>query len=133
MQKSNADILNHFYCLLIEMNFHRQEDTAWEDRSYQDDPFIQKHMQQIKLRSAKYKAIRQKTKYDALLNELRRLKEMGVDKLRQLIDPQQVMQLQPLFSKFEELSQKDESSIAEDKELLQLLTALKGKLDKSDT
>jgi len=133
MQKTNADILNHFYGLLIDMNFHRPEDTVWEDRQYKDDPFIQKHMQQIKLRTAKYNALRQKSKYNALLIELKRLKEIGIERLKQLIGPQEAIQLQPLFSKFEELSEKDETSIAEDQELLQLLAALKGKLDKPDT
>ncbi len=43
MQKSNAEILNHFYSLLLEMNFHGQEDEApsTEDLA---DPFIQKHI-----------------------------------------------------------------------------------------
>jgi len=90
-------------------------------------------MQQIKLRTAKYNALRQKSKYNSLLIELKRLKEIGVDKLRQLIGPEEAMQLQPLFSKFEELSEKDEASIAEDQELLQLLAALKGKLDKPNS
>ena len=39
----------------------------------------------------------------------------------------------PLFRRFEELSEKDEASIAEDQEMLQLIDALKEKLDKPES
>lgn len=130
MESSNALVLNHFYGLLIEMNFHRPEEDVFPEKNYRDDPFIQKHLQQIKLKSAKYKALLNKNRYTALLAEIKRLKEIGFDEIKNLLNPQEAMRLQPLFRKFEELSKKDEASISEDQELLQLIAALKDKLDK---
>lgn len=130
MERSNAIVLNHFYGLLIEMNFHRSADDAFLEKDYHDDAFIQKHLQQIKLRTAKYKAIQNKSSYTSLLAEIRRLKEIGFEEIKKFLNPQEVVELQPLFRKFEELSKKDEASIAEDQELLQLIAALKEKLDK---
>lgn len=129
MQKSNAEILHHFYALLLEINFRKPDESVWEDKRYSDDPFIQKNLQQIRLLTAKYKSLRGKSKYLELLDEIKRLKEIGAEKLNLLLNPREMAQLQPLFSKFEELSPKDLTSIAEDQELLQLLSALKNKLD----
>jgi transposase-like protein len=56
---------------------------------------------------------------------LHRIREMLKDKAPQV--------LQPLFNKFESFSNKDRESIAEDEELLQLLSKLKDKLDKPKT
>lgn len=130
MQKSNAEILNHFYGLLIEMNFTRPEEEVYPEKNYLEDPFIQKHMRQIKLQTSKYKALRSKNTYNAILAEIKRLKEIGFEEVKKLLTPKESLRLQPLFSKFEELSKKDEDSIAEDQEMLQLLNALKDKLDK---
>lgn len=131
MERSNAAVLNHFYGLLIEMNFHRPEEDVFPDKNYRDDPFIKKHLQQIKLKSAKYKALLNKNRYTTLLAEIKRLKDIGFDEIKKFLNPQEAIQLQPLFRKFEELSKQDEASIAEDQELLQLIAALKDKLDKS--
>lgn len=130
MQKSNAEILNHFYGLLIEMNFHRAEEDVFSEKDYHDDPFIQKHLRQIKLLSAKYKALHTKSQYAAILVEIKRLKDIGIEELKNFLNPQEAIQLQPLFRKFEELSENDEASIADDQEMLQLIAALKDKLAK---
>jgi len=130
MQKSNADILHHFYGLLLDMNFQQPEDDLLADNQYQDDPFIQKHLKQIRLKSAKYQALLNKNRYHTILAEFKRLKEIGFEEIKKLLNPQQAQQLQPLFRKFEELTEKDEASIVEDQELLQLISALKDKLDK---
>lgn len=130
MQKSNAEILNHFYGLLIEMNFVRPEEDVYPEKNYVNDPFIQKHMRQIKLQTAKYRALRSKNNYTAIVAEIKRLKEIGFDEIKKILTPKESLRLQPLFSKFEELSKKDEDSIAEDEEMLQLINALKDKLDK---
>jgi len=130
MQKSNAEILNHFYSLLIEMNFHRLEEDAFSEKQYRDDTFIQKHLQQIRLKTAKYKALLNRNRYTNILAEIKRLKEIGFEEIKKLLNPDEAMQLQPLFRKFEEISKKDEASIAEDQELLQLISALKDKLDR---
>ncbi len=133
MQKSNVDILNHLYSLLMEINFHQDSEDMFTDVSYADDAFIQKHLKEVKLRTAKYKASRFKNSYTSILAEIKRLKEVGFDEVRKLLNPQESTQLQPLFNKFEELSKKDEESIAEDQELLQLITVLKNKLNNAET
>jgi hypothetical protein len=131
MQKTNAEILHHFYSLLLEMNFHESEDdppTAEEIA----DPFIQKHLRQVKLKIAKNRAELKRTLYQSILQEIDRLREIGADELKKLLTPQEALKLQPLFSKFESMTSKDKESIADDQELLQLITALKDKLDKTD-
>lgn len=130
MQKTNAEILHHFYSLLLQMNFHEEDKTPTADDF--TDPFIQKHLRQIKLKIARNKADLKKSNYQSILQEIDRLGKIGTEKLKELLTPKEVLQLQPLFSKFESLSNKDKESIAEDEELLQLISALKDKLDKSD-
>jgi hypothetical protein len=130
MQKTNAEILHHFYSLLLEMNFHEENEAPTaEDFA---DPFIQKHLRQIKLKIAKHKAELKRSTYQSVLQEVDRLRKIGTDELKKLLTPKEILQLQPLFSKFESLSKKDQESIAEDQELLQLINALKDKLDKSN-
>lgn len=129
MQKSNAEVLHHFYSLLLETNFYEPEDeepTAEEVA----DPFIQKHLRLIKLKIAKSKAELKKSKYQSIVEEIDRLRKIGIDEIKKLLSSQEALQLQPLFSKFQSLSEKDQQSITEDAELLQLLNALKQKLEK---
>lgn len=129
MQKSNAEILNHFYSLLLEMNFYsdNSEPPTAEDIN---DPFIKKHLQIIKLKMAKNRSGIQKSTYQFVLKEIDRLRKLGAEELKKLLSPQEVSQLQPMFSKFESLSKKDEEAIIDDGELLQLIIALKDKLDR---
>lgn len=129
MQKSSLQILDHFYSLLMEMNFHQAEEDVFVEKDYRNDAFIQKHLRQIKLKTAKYKAAINKLDYLTILDYVKRLKDIGMDELKQFLNPDQQLQLVPLFRKFEELTDKDEASIAEDQELLQLIHNLKDKLD----
>lgn len=130
MENSNASILHHFYGLLIEMNFHRPELDMFAEKDFLKDPFIRQHQRQIKLLSAKYKAEMNKNRYTELLKEIKRLKEIGFDEIKKFLKHEEAMQFQPLFRKFENLSQADEASIANDGELLQMIVVLKDKLDK---
>jgi len=132
MQKSNSEILNHFYSLLIEMNFYRSEEDIFLEKKYQDDPFIMKHLRQIKLKTAKYRVVQNKHNYSNILTEFKRLSDIGFDEIKKFLNPQEQMRIQPLFRKFEELTEKDKTSIEEDQELLQLIVALKDKLDKPE-
>lgn len=131
MQKTNAEILHHFYSLLLELNFH-QDESGPPSAEYLTDPFIQKHLRQVKLKIAKAKAERKKSVYQLIVLEIDRLRNIGSEELKKLLTPQQVLQFQPLFSKFDSLSERDKYSIAEDEELLQLITVLKEKLDNHD-
>lgn len=130
MKNPNTLILNHFYGLLLEMNFYRDEDDIVFKDELINDPFIQKHLQQIKLTSSRYKVSYAKTIYSQLIKEINRLRLYDFEDLKKMLNPKEALQLQPLFRKFDELSKEDEASIAEDQELLQLITVLKEKMDK---
>lgn len=132
MPKTNSAILHHLYSLLIELNLTRPDESVWEEKKYSDDLFITSNLRKIRLLTAQYKVQREKNKFQLVLAEVKRLKELGADKLKQLLNPQEMAQLQPLFSKFEDLSPEDEASITEDQELLQILATLKNKLDDPD-
>lgn len=130
MQKSNAEILHHFYSLLLEMNYYGSEDEI-PSPELSADPFIQKHLRAIKLKTAKNRAALNKNVFQSLVDEINRLRQIGADELNKLLSPREAMQIQSLYSKFESFSEKDAASIAEDTELLQLISALKDRLDKA--
>lgn len=132
MQKSNSQILEHFQNLLMEINFHRPEEDVFDEAGYQDNAFVQKHLRHIKLNIAKAKAEKNKGGFKAILEEVRRIKEIGAIEFNKLLNPEQQLQFQPLFRKFEELSEKDEASMANDIELLQIISVLKDKLEEKD-
>ena len=132
MAHTNAEILNHFYRLLAEINFHQDEEDMEPPADSASEAFVDKHLRQIKLLRAQYKAQQTKSRYQQVLAQFKRLKEMGDDQLRKLLTPDQVRQFQPLFSRFEDISKKDEASILEDQELLQLFSILKDKQDSAD-
>ena len=132
MQKTNSQILDHFYSLLMQINFHRLEEDVFDETGYHGNDFIQRHLRQIKLKTAKVKAEQNKGGFKTLLEEVRRIKEMGAIEFNKLLNPDQQLQFQPLFRKFEELSEKDEASMAKDAELLQIISVLKNKLDQAD-
>ena len=133
MQKSNVEILNHLYSLLLDMNFHEPDSDIWEGDNYKEDQFVTNHLRQIKLRTAKLRALRQRSAYGNLISEVMRLKEFGVDKLKQLLSQKEAQQLQPLFNRFEQLTEKDKKSLEDDQELLQLFGILKDKLKNSSS
>lgn len=132
MQKNSSQILDHFHSLLMEINFLRPEEDVFGEAGYRDDAFIQKHLRQIKLKMAKVKAEQTKGGFKAILEEVKRLKAMGAMEINKLLNPEQQLQLQPLFRKFEELSEKDEASMENDAELLQIISALRDSLDQAD-
>lgn len=122
-------ILNNLYGLLMEMNLLQSDDDALNQSNILEDPFIQKHLKNIKLLSAKYAAVANRSRYQTLKNEFKKLKEQGVEELKKMLQPQDVIELQPLFRKFEEITPEDEQDIIEDQEFLLMLEQLKKKLD----
>lgn len=129
MQKNNGQILNHFHSLLLEINFLRPEEDVFSESGYENDSFIQKHLRQVKLKIAKSKAQQNKGGFKAILEEIKKIKALGANEINKLMNPEQQLQLQPLFRKFEELSERDETSMANDMELLQVISAIKEKFD----
>ncbi len=57
--------------------------------------------------------------------------QKGIEENIQLLQPQERIQLVPLFRKLEELTKDDETAILQDPELLQLIEILKDKLDEN--
>ena len=78
MPKSSSQILDHFYSLLMEMNFHRPDEDVFVEKDYRTDPFIQKHLRLIKLKTARYKAAAHKATYEAIIHEIKRLKAIAI-------------------------------------------------------
>jgi hypothetical protein len=133
MNNSNAHTkLNHLYGLLMEINFHRPEEDILTDQERVEDPFIRRHLLLIKKQRAKMKALANKNAYLSILNEIKRLKENGLDEIKGMLSPNARLELVPLFNKFEELTKKDEADIADDQELLQIISILKDKLENGD-
>lgn len=124
-------ILNNMYGLMMEINLHRSDEDILAETDTQD-PFIRKHLQKIKQLTAKYTAVGNQSKFQQLKDEIQRLKELGIEEVKKLLNPQDQMQLQPLFRKFEELTEADEQSILEDQELLQMIEYLKTKGDSDE-
>lgn len=130
MQKNNSQILDHLQKLLLEINFHRPDEDVFDETGYQDNDFVKKHLRQIKLKMAKVKAEHNKGGFRAIMEEVRKLRQIGIEEINKLLNPEQRLQYQPLFRKFEDLSEKDEASILEDSELLQIISVLKDKLSR---
>lgn len=131
MPNKNAEILNHFYQLLAEVNFHQDQQDMPQSANAAGDAFIEKHLRNIKLLQGKYKGQQTRSHYRQIVEQFRQLKDLGAEQLKKLLTPEQARQFQPLFSRFEDLSKKDEASILEDQELLQLFKLLKENQDSS--
>jgi len=123
------EVLNNLYGLLMEMNLLRSDEDVLSSADVFQDSFVQRHLRNIKQLSAKYAAISNRNQFEVLIDEFRKLKETGVDELKRLLRPEDLVELQPLFRKFEEITTEDEEAILEDQEFLQLLKHLKKKLD----
>lgn len=132
MEATNAkQILNNMYGLMMEINFHRSDEDVLAETD-PNDPFIQKHLQKIRQLSAKYAAIANQGKFEKLKTEVQRLKQLGLEEIKRVLTSQEQIQLQPMFRKFEELTEADGQSILEDQELLQMIEFLKNKTEEND-
>lgn len=124
--------LNNLYGLLLEMNYHR-EPLDFIDEIKEDDIFVSKHLKNVMLRRSKTKALMMQSKYAKLREEFLLLKEYGFEKLQELLTPKERIELQPLFSKFKELEEKDEIDINEDQDFLIFLSKLSDKIGGNDS
>jgi len=124
-------VLSDLYGLMMEINYHRPDEEVLEELQQKPDAQLEKHLVKIRQISAKLKAQANKERFQKAIDQIRIMKEKGLDELRKLINPQEQAQLVPLFRKFEELTEKDETAIVEDQELLHLIEVLKNKLDEN--
>jgi hypothetical protein len=123
--------LNNLYGLMMEINYHRAEEDIQDELQNNPDPFVEKHLKLVKQLSTKLRAVANKRKYTEALDQLKLLKEKGLEELKKLLSFQDQVELQPLFRKFEGLTPDDEASILEDQEVLKLMEILKNRLDEN--
>ena len=77
-----------------------------------------KHLKKVKLLTTKYVAFEKKNKYQLLKQEFKKLKEIGIEEIKQMLEPEEQLQLQPLFRKFENTSAEDEQAILDDQDFI---------------
>ena len=123
--------LNNLYGLMMEINFYRSSEDVLTELNNKPDPFVEKHLKNVKQLSARFRAEANRRKYTDALNQLKLLKEKGLEELKKLLSFQDQVELQPLFRKFEELTPEDEASILEDQDVLKLMEILKNRLDEN--
>lgn len=118
------EILNNLYGLMMEINYHKSDEDVLRELKESPDLFVEDHLMKIKRTMAKYRAMTNRNRIDMAMDQLRKLKEKGLDEVKKLLTPQEQVELAPLFRKFEELTPEDEASILEDQQLLKLLEKL---------
>lgn len=127
--QNTKQILSDLYGLMMEINFHREDDEVLKELQENPDPQIEKHLIRIKQFSTKMKAEANRIRFVKAKEQLALLKQKGIEEIQRLISPQERAQLAPLFRKFEELTKEDEEAIMEDQELLKLLEILNKQID----
>lgn len=129
MSAKTREILNNLYALMMEINLHRADEDVLAELYQHNDEQIDKHLIKVKQLSAKLKIEENKLRFKNAIEQITILKNKGIEELKKLLEPHDQVQLIPLFRKFEELTEEDESSVLEDEELLHLMEILKDKLD----
>lgn len=124
-------ILSNLYGLMMEINYHRQDEDVITELNSNPDPQIEKHLLRIKQLTTRLKAEANKALFQRAFEQIKVLKQRGLEELKNLVKPQDQEKLIPLFRKFEELTEEDEAAILEDQELLHLLEILKERLDEN--
>ena len=127
--QSTKQILSDLYGLMMEINFHREDDQVLRELQEGPDSQIERHLVRIKQFSAKMKAEANRMRFAKAKEKLALLKQRGIEEIQKLITPEERAQLAPLFRKFEELTKEDEDAIMEDQELLKLIEILNKRVD----
>ena len=127
--QSTKQILSDLYGLMMEINYHREDEEVLKDLEENPDIQIEKHLIRIKQLSAKMKAQANRIRFIKAKEQLALLREKGLEEIQRLILPQERAQFAPLFRKFEELTKEDEEAIMEDQQLLKLLEILNKHID----
>ncbi|MBS1532574.1 MAG: hypothetical protein JSU01_19880 [Bacteroidetes bacterium] len=126
---NSKQVLSNLYGLMMEINYYRPDKEILEELEQKPDAQLDAHLVKIKQLNAKLKAQANQERFQKAVDQIKVLKEKGLEELKRLISPQEQAQLVPLFRKFDELTEKDEAAIGEDQELLHLIEILKNKLD----
>ena len=133
MSTNAKQILNNLYGLMMEINYQREDDEILAELAEKPDAQLDNHLLKIKQLTTKLKAEASKLRYHDALEQLKKLKDQGIEEFKKLFNPSEQAQLIPLFNKFSELSKKDEEAILEDQEMLQFMTILKNRSDEGES
>jgi hypothetical protein len=128
---SAKQILSDLYGLMMEINFHREDEDILKELQANPDPQIEKHLLRIRQINAKVRAATNRNNFVKAKELLALLREKGIEEIQKLISPQERTQLAPLFSKFEKMTKEDEENIMEDQELLKMLEILNRKINEN--
>lgn len=129
--QNTKQILSDLYGLMMEINFHREDEEVLKELQENPDAQIEMHILRIKQIKAKVRAETNHIRLARAIEQLALLKEKGIDEIKRLITPQERIQYAPLFSKFEEMTKEDEENIMEDQELLKVLEILNKKMNEN--
>lgn len=129
--QNTKQILSDLYGLMMEINFHREDEEVLNELQENPDAQIEKHLLRIKQIKAKVRVEANHIRLTKAIEQLALLKEKGIDEIQRLITPQERIQYAPLFSKFEEMTKEDEANIMEDQELLKMLEILNKKMNEN--
>lgn len=127
--KNSKQILSDLYGLMMEINFHREDEKVLRELEENPDPQIDNHLFKIKKLSAQLRAKANQDRFEKAKEQLALLRQKGIEELHRLISPKERSQYAPLFRKFEELTTEDEKSIMEDQEFLKMLEIINRKTD----
>lgn len=128
---NSKQILSNLYGLLMEINLYRTDEDVLSELQDNPDDSIDEHLLKIKQINAKLRGNENRLRFEKAIEQIRLLKEKGLDELEKLIKPEDKLELIPLFRKFEELSKDDERAILDDKELLLFLKILNDRIDEN--
>lgn len=129
--RNTKQILSDLYGLMMEINFHREDEDVLTELLENPDSQIEGHLLRIKQIKAKARAEANRDRFAWAKEQLSLLKEKGIEEIQRLITPQERIQYAPLFSKFEEMTKEDEENILEDQELLKMLEFLNKKINEN--
>jgi len=129
--QNTKQILSDLYGLMMEINFHREDEEVLKELIENPDLQIEGHLLRVKQIKAKVRAEIIRLRFEKAKEQLLLLKEKGIEDLQRLISPQERIQYAPLFSKFEEMTKDDEENIMEDQELLKMLELLNNKINEN--
>jgi len=124
-------VLSDIYGLMMEINLHRADEDVLEDLKENPDPLIENHLLKIKQLKAKLKAEANRVLFQKAIEQIKILKQQGIEEIKNIFNPEEQVQLMPLFRKFEELTKDDEAAILEDQELLYFMEILKNRIDEN--
>jgi hypothetical protein len=129
--QNTKQILSDLYGLMMEINYHREDEEVLKELLENPDQQIEMHFNRIKQINAKIRAEANRIRFVKAKEQLAYLREKGIEAIQNIITPQERLQFAPLFSKFEEMTSEDEKDILEDQELLKMLEMLNEKMNEN--